>query len=138
MSLCVLVHCCLAYVPSDLLSVSAVMKELSVLQKKWRIIGKELGLMEYLLNKIGTNYSKPENRLREVLRERVVRQATSWGDINAVLRTPHVGQSQLADQLEAKYCPSELANLQCSKIEHCLPIHCHCVNGWYCSVVAKL
>ena len=112
MKLCVLVHCCLAYVPSDLFSVSAVMKELGVLQRKWRIIGEELGLMEYVLDDIRTNYSKPENRLREVLRKRLNSQATSWGDIITVLRTPHVGQSQLADQLEAKYCPSELANLQ--------------------------
>ena len=130
--MCVLVHCCLAYVPSDLLSVSAVpavMKELSVLQKKWRIIGEELGLEKDLLNDIRTDYSKPENRLWEVLSERVRNQPTSWGDIITVLRTPRVGKSQLADQLEAKYCPSELANLQHSKIEHCLPIHCHCVNG---------
>ena len=105
----------MAYAPSDLLSVSAVpavMKELSVLQKKWRIIGEELGLEKDLLDYIRTNYSKPENRLREVVRKRVVRQVTSWGDIIAVLRTPRVGQSQLADQLEAKYCPSKLANLQ--------------------------
>ena len=131
----------MAYVPSDLLSVSAVpavMKELSVLQKKWRIIGEELGLEKDILNDIRTDYSKPENRLWEVLSERVRNQPTSWGDIITVLRTPHVWQFQLADQLEAKYCPSELANLQHSKIEHCLPIHCHCVNGWYCSVLAKL
>ena len=116
------------YVPSDLFSVSAVpavMKELGVLQKKWRIIGKELGVEKDLLDDIRTNYSEPENRLREVLSNRVRRQPTSWGDIIAVLRTPRVGQSQLADQLEDKYCPSELANLQHSKIEHCLPIHCH-------------
>ena len=111
------VHCCLAYVPSDLLSVSAIMKELSVLQKKWRIIGEELGLIEYSLDDIRTDYSKPENRLRGVLSNRVESQATSWGDIIAVLRTPRIGQSQLADQLEAKYCPSELANLQCSTLK---------------------
>ena len=133
-----LVHCCLAYVPSDLFSVSAVMKELSVLQKKWKIIGEELGVMEYLLDDIRTDYSKPENRLWGVLSVRVRNQPTSWGDIITVLRTPRVGQSQLADQLQDKYCPSELANLQHSKIQHCLPIHCHCVNGWYCSVLAKL
>ena len=114
------VHHCLAYVPSDLFSVSAVpavMKELSVAQKKWRIIGKELGVKKDTLDGIRSRYSEPENCLMEVLRERVVRQPTSWGDIIAVLRTPRVGQSQLADQLEAKYCPSELANLQCSTLK---------------------
>ena len=108
--MCVVAHCCLAYVPSDFLSVSAVMKELSVVQKKWRIIGEELGLKEYVLDQIRTDYSKPENRLKGVLSERLNSQATSWGDIITVLRTPRVGQSQLADQLEAKYCPSELAH----------------------------
>ena len=98
-------------------SVPAVMKELNVLQKKWRIIGEELGVRKYILDNIRTDYSKPENRLSEVLRKRVVRQATSWGDIIAVLRTLRVGQSQLADQLEAKYCPSELANLQRSTMK---------------------
>ena len=111
----------MAHVLLDSLSVSsvpAVMKELNVLQKKWRIIGEELGVRKYVLDDIArTDYSKPENRLREVLRKRVVRQATSWGDIIAVLRTLRVGQSQLADQLEAKYCPSELANLQRSTMK---------------------
>ena len=102
------------------------MKELSVLQKKWRIIGEELGVKKDTLDDIRTDYSEPENRLREVVRKRVVRQATSWGNIITVLRTPRVGQSQLADQLEAKYCPSELANLQCSTsntVVGCFPIH---------------
>ena len=118
----------MAYVLLDLLSesaVPAVMKELSVAQKKWRIIGKELGVEKRILyryiDNIRTDYSEPENRLREVLSKRVRRQPTSWGDIIDVLRTPRVGQSQLADQLEAKYCPSELANLQCS----ILKVDCH-------------
>ena len=93
------------------------MKELSVAQRKWRTIGKELGVGKDFLDGIRSRYSEPENRLMEVLRERVVRQPTSWGDIIAVLKTPRVGQSQLADQLEAKYCPSELANLQCSTLK---------------------
>ena len=93
-------------------AVSGVVQELSVVQKKWRTIGKELGVGKYALDRIRTDYSEPEYRLREVLRKKVSRHTTTWGDIIAVLRTPRVGQSQLADQLEAKYCPSELANLQ--------------------------
>ena len=102
----------LAYLPLDLLSVSAVVQELSVVQKKWRIIGEELGVRKYVLDQIRTNYSQPENCLWEVLRQRVGSQITTWGGIIAVLRTLRVGQSQLADHLEAKYCPSELAQLQ--------------------------
>ena len=102
----------LAYLPLDLLSVSTVVQELSVAQKKWRIIGEELGVSKYVLDQIRTNYSEPVNRLWKVLSKRVGSQITTWGGIIAVLRTPRVGQSQLADQLEAKYCPSELTNLQ--------------------------
>ena len=112
--------------PSDLLSVSAVVKELSVVQKKWRTIGEELGVQKYLLDDIRTDYSDHGSRLREVLHERMGSQTTTWGDIIAVLRTPRVGQSQLADHLEAKYCPSELANLHCSISKGCLPTHCVC------------
>ena len=107
----------ITYLPADLLSVSAVVQELSVVQKKWRTIGKELGLEKYVLDDIRARYSEPEYHLREVLRERVKHHTTTWGDIVAVLRSPHVGQSQLADQLEAKYCPSELANLQGSTLK---------------------
>jgi len=95
-------------------AVPAAMKELNVVQKKWTIIGEELGVEKDTLDRIYAQHSDVGNCLREVLRKRVVRQATSWGDIIAVLRTPHVGQSQLADHLEAKYYPSELANLHYS------------------------
>ena len=93
------------------------MKEVSEVQKKWRTIGKELGVEKGLLDYIRTNYSDPGSRLREVLHERVRSQTTTWGDIIAVLRTPRVAQSQLADQLEAKYCPSKLANQQGSTLK---------------------
>ena len=93
-------------------AVSGVIKELNVVQKKWRIIGEELGVLKLVLDDIHTDYSEPENRLRKVLRERVVRQATSWGDIITVLRTPRVGEFQLADHLEAKYYPSEITQLK--------------------------
>ena len=110
----------ITYLPADLLSVSAVsgvVKELSVVQKKWRTIGKELGVGKNVLDDIRARYSEPEYRLREVLNERVTNQATTWGDIIAALRSPRVVQSQLADHLEAKYCPSELTNLQGSTLK---------------------
>ena len=108
-------------------TVSAAVKELSVVQKKWRTIGKELGVGKDVLDDIRTNYSDPRNHLREALSERVSRHTTTWGDIVAVLRTPRVGQSQLADHLEAKYCPSELAIHQKVVCQHIV-----CVNGLYC------
>ena len=114
---------------SDLLSVPAVhavMKELSVVQKKWKIIGEELDVEKNTLDSISAQHFDVANCLLEVLSERVVSQVTSWGDIIAVLRSSCVGEFQLADHLEAKYCPGELANLHCSTsdaVEGCLPIH---------------
>ena len=95
-------------------AVPAVMKELSVVQKKWRIIGEELDVEKDSLDRIHAWHSYVGNCLREVLSERVGSQVTSWGDIITVLRTPHVGEFQLADHLEVKYYPSELANLHFS------------------------
>ena len=90
------------------------MKELSVVQKKWRIIGEECGVEKDTLDRIHAQRSDVGNYLREVLSERVRSRDTTWGNIIAVLRTPHVGEFQLADHLEAKYYPSELANLHYS------------------------
>ena len=90
------------------------MKELSVVQKKWRIIGEELGVKKDTLDMIHARHCDVGNCLREVLSKKVGSQATSWGDIIPVLRTPHVGEFQLADHLEAKYYHSELANLHFS------------------------
>ena len=95
-------------------AVPAVMKELSVVQKKWRIIGEELDVKKDTLDRIHAQHSDVGNCLREVLSVRVRSRVTTWGDIIAVLRTPHVGEFQLADHLEAKYYPSELANLHYS------------------------
>ena len=105
---------------------SAVIKEPSVLHKKWRIIGEVLGVRKNTLDSISAQHSDVANCLLEVLSHRVSNQATTWGDITAVLRSSCVGEFQLADQLEAKYCPSELADLHCSTsnvVEGCLPIH---------------
>ena len=89
-------------------AVPAVMKEMSVVQKKWRIIGEELDVKKDTLDRIHAQHSDVGNCLREVLSVRVESQLTTRGDIIAVLRTPHVGEFQLADHLEAKYYPSEL------------------------------
>ena len=62
----------------------------------------------HCMDSISAQHSDVGNCLREVLSERVRSRVTTWGDIIAVLRSSCVGQSQLADQLEAKYCPSEL------------------------------
>ena len=100
---------------SELLSVSLVAQELTAVGKKWQYIGEELGVEQYSLRDIRTKHSDPSECLRRVLSKQLGSCGTTWKDIVAVLRTPYVGEFHLADHLEAKYCPSELINIQFSE-----------------------
>ena len=91
---------------SDLLCVSLVAQELTTVSEKWQDIGEELGVEQYYLRYMRTNYSDTGNCLWRVLRERFESCATTWKDIVAVLRAPRIGQSHLADRLEVKYFSS--------------------------------
>ena len=93
---------------SDLLSVSLVAQKLTAVHRKWQDIGEELGVDQSSLRYIRTHHSDPGDCLREVLSKRFESCATSWKDIVAVLRTPHIGESHLADHLDVKYCSSKL------------------------------
>ena len=96
---------------SDLLSLSLAGKELTAVCEKWQDVGKELGVDQSSLESISIYYSDPGDCLREMLSEWFSSYAATWKHIVAVLRTPHIGESHLADRLEAKYCSSELINL---------------------------
>ena len=87
---------------------SLVAQELTAVREKWEDIGQELGVEQYSLRDICTRQFDPGDCLREVLRERLRNCATTWGDSIAVLRSPRIRDFQLADNLEAKYYPSEL------------------------------
>ena len=88
---------------------SLLTQELTAVSEKWQYIGEELGVDQDYLAYVRTNYSDRGDCLREVLREQLRSCATTWKDIIAVLRTPRIGKSLLADNLEVKYCSSELA-----------------------------
>ena len=90
---------------------SLATQELTAVSEKWEYIGEELGVEQYLLWYIRTKHSDPGDCLREVLSEWFESCATTWKDIVAVLRTPRIADSHLADHLEVKYCSSELINL---------------------------
>ena len=96
---------------SDLLSVSLVAQELTAVREKWQDIGQELGVEQYSLRYIRSNHSDPGDCLWKALSKRFQCCTTTWKDIVAVLGTPHIGESHLANHLEAKYCSSELINL---------------------------
>ena len=88
---------------------SLVTQELISVREKWQYIGEELGVDQYSLRRISTKHSDPGDCLKEVLSEQFRSCATTWKHIVTVLRTPHIGESHLADNLEAKYCSCELA-----------------------------
>ena len=88
---------------------SLVAKELTAVCEKWQYIGEELGVEQSSLRDIRIKHSDPGDCLREVLYNQLNRCSTTWGDIITVLRSPRIGEFQLADNLEAKYYPSELA-----------------------------
>ena len=87
---------------------SLVVQELTAVSEKWQDIGEELGVHQSSLRDIRANYSDPGDCLWRVLIGRFQRCATSWKDIVAVLRTPRIGESHLADHLDVKYCSCEL------------------------------
>ena len=93
---------------SDLLCVSLIAQELTAVSAKWQYIREELGVKQSSLEYIHMDYSNPGDRLWRVLSKWFESCATSWKDIVAVLRTPRVGESHLADHLEEKYCSYEL------------------------------
>ena len=86
-----------------------VASELDAVSSKWYTLGKELlhKLDHHHLDSIHTQHSQnPEIGLRQMLRKRINYHCTTWRGITAGLRS--LGNSQLADHLETKYCSSEL------------------------------
>ena len=88
---------------------SLVTQELTSVSGKWQYIGEELGMDQDYLRYISTKHSDPGDCLGKVLSEWFESCATTWKNIVDVLRTPRIGESHLADNLEAKYCSCELA-----------------------------
>ena len=84
-----------------------LVQELSAAQQMWEDIGRELGVEQDTLRDIRTKYSDPGDCLRATLREKLKRHCITWKYIITILRTPYIGESNLADQLETKYCLSE-------------------------------
>ena len=85
-----------------------LVEELTAVCEKWQYIGEELGVQQSSLSDYHHNYSDHGDCLRKVLRQRLRMFATSWKVIVAVLRTPRIGESHLADHLDVKYCSSKL------------------------------
>ena len=102
---------------SELPSVSVIAQELTAVREKWQYIGQELGVEQSRLRDIRTVYSDPGDCLWKVLSVRLGNCAITWKCIVIVLRTPRIGETHLADHLEAKYCSSELTYSSVSEVQ---------------------
>ena len=105
-------------------------QELTTAEDKCESIGDELRPFGYyyVANNIRRQYSDDGDCLREMLKKQLQysNHPNTWRNIVDALRSPGVGQSQLADQLEAKYCPSEFISnnillyfSEYSVVQHC-------------------
>ena len=88
-----------------------LVQELIPAQQKWKDIGRELGVKQDTLRDIHTNYSDLGGCLRVMLTKKLKRDCIAWNYIITILRTPYIGESNLADQLEEKYCPSKHSSM---------------------------
>ena len=81
-----------------------VVKELSPVNKKWRLIGEEIiGVVRVY----DIKYSDTTDCLRELFK-RKLQYTNTWKRIIAALR--RVDESSLADRLQAKYYPGQLTS----------------------------
>ena len=85
-------------------------QELTPAQNKWENIGCKLDPYAlFRADEIRCHYPDGGDCLRAMLKEQMQFTIT-WRNIVDALRSPDIQESQLADQLEAKYCLSEFIN----------------------------
>ena len=123
----VFLNCChfTLHFASDLLEESdldLLTQELRPVQHKWESIGRELSPFGFInADNIRLQYHDDGDRLRAILNDQLQYTTTTkkqlqsyytitWRSIVDALRSPRVGDPQLADELETKYCPSEFIN----------------------------
>ena len=109
-AVCAYEHCIPTIVPSlaiGLLEESdldVVANELDAVSRNWYTLGQNL-ISTQDLDSIRTKYPNDKLRMREMLSYWLEYSPTTWSAIVAGLRSS--GDSQLADHLHSKYCPSE-------------------------------
>ncbi len=73
---------------------------------EWENIGLALGLKSGILDGLKGDHKRPGDCLRDMLKEWLNRSDDpSWQSLIRALRNPSVGRMQLANALQAKYCP---------------------------------
>ena len=100
-----------SFIGQDLLTQNElydVLNQLHVVRAKWHVLGGSLKVKESVLAATRAEFRDiPDNCLRAILSHwlRQVNPRPCWSAIVAALRMPIVDEPQLAEALEAKYCP---------------------------------
>ena len=101
----------ISFTDQELLTVNnlcEVLTELNGVRAKWRSLGVSLEVKDSTLAAIGVQFCDiPNDCLQEMLSHwlRQVNPRPCWSAIVAALRMPFVDEPQLAQTLQAKYCP---------------------------------
>ena len=101
------------------------MEELRGVEKRWRLIERELTGVRGVDD---MRYPDSTVCLWEVVRRRLQEYPTTWGTIIVTLRK--AGEVHLADNLKAKYIPGELTTTTSSQYslesqhEKCILLYC--------------
>ena len=85
-----------------------ILEEVLDVSAQWYNLGLQLKLGTGTLDSINKQFHDPKDQLRETLKTWLTTCSnTSWNDLTDALRSQSVGATQLAGQLEKKYCPVE-------------------------------
>ena len=75
---------------------------------RWYNLGLQLNLSPGTLNRIRAQFSDSRDQLREMLKVWLTTSDnTSWKTLTNALKSPTMGETQLAGGLETKYCQPE-------------------------------
>ena len=85
--------------------VGSVLEEIVDLSAQWYLLGIQLKVKIGTLDSIRAQFSDPKYQLLEMLKAWLTtNDNTTWKILTNALRSQIVGASQLADELEKKYC----------------------------------
>ena len=75
---------------------------------RWYNLGLQLGVRPETLDRIRARFNDPRDQLREMLKIWLTTSDNpSWKALTDALKSPAMGESQLAGGLETKYCQTE-------------------------------
>ena len=94
------------------LTLKAAINALYSVRPKWYNIGVQLDIPTFQLKIIERKSSDLMDQLRDMLGYWISNNPSpSWRDLADALKTPSVGESRLAQEIDAKYCvPDEQTN----------------------------